>query len=558
MKASEIYKRLIVLNLCLLVAVVQGHSLFTDKTSELGLDLSSARVYHGRWISFSPVACIDYNADGWVDLYTDGVLWQNNEGKSFSKVIEKSGPGVWADFDNDGYSDLFCYKSQKLFRNSQGKDLEEWAFPELVKQNSCGASWADHNGDGYVDLYIGAWGESENGCPDVRLTNVPELEHRKSRRLRLVWEQSQDDKMRTRGITSCDFDEDGDVDIYVCNYRVSPNTLLQNDGKGNFKDIAAEYGVAGDPDTWADLIEYYEVWSKTAWLKKEIQEYSKRQGWGNISLWKDRIDDFKRHLQNNPDIDEDDLIEWSYGHTEGAAWGDLDNDGYFDLFVGNFSHLRPEQDRPKFYRNMGPSGNYHFQDKSDTAGLAWQESYASPSLGDYDNDGDLDLYYTTQYAEDLLSLDIKNYPVLYRNDGNWHFTDVTEKEGLSKLGPTHQAAWADLDNDGDLDLITEGRIFINQGNSNHWLKVHLEGDGDKVNRDAVGAQVRIHLNDKIIARQVEAGTGLGNQNELTLHFGLGSYEGPVDLEIFWPTGTKQIIRKVKVDQLIKRPHFREL
>ena len=233
---------------------------------------------------------------------------------------------------------------------------------------------------------------------------------------------------------------------------------------------------------------------------------------------------------------------YSYGHTIGSAWGDLDNDGNLDLFVGNFSHPDAWQDRSKFYRNLGASGNYNFQDMSATVGLAWQESYGSPTLGDYDNDGDLDLYLTTVYGGD--------HPVLYRNNGNWTFTDVTASAGLANLGPTYQAAWADIDNDGDLDLVTDGRMWVNDANSNHWLKVKLTGDGRTVNGAAIGSEVRINVNGQTLTRQVEGGTGEGNQNDLTLHFGLGSHGGPVDLEIFAPGGGSTIIEGVAVDQTV--------
>jgi len=154
------------------------------------------------------------------------------------------------------------------------------------------------------------------------------------------------------------------------------------------------------------------------------------------------------------------------------------------------------------------------------------------------------LYLTTVYA--VGSGNIRNHPVLYRNDGKWHFTDVTAQEGLAELPPTYQAAWADFDNDGDLDLISAARLFVNTANTDNWIKVHLAGDGKNVNSAAIGAQVRIRMSDRIIARQVEAGTGEGNQNDMTLHFGLSKWGKPVPtVEIIWPNGVVQKIHKVR-------------
>jgi len=446
---------------------------FQDKTRELGLELGN-----------DATAWVDFNNDGWTDLYAAGALWRNNQGKSFTKITSK-GNGIFGDFNNDGFLDLFTWNPIQLFQNNQGKTFETVPLPELPKTIIRGACWIDIDNDGWLDLYLGGYETwPSDSYPDIILKN------QRGKQFTIHWKQTQK-LYRARGITACDFDQDGALDIYVSNYRLQENQLWHNDGRGSFTNVAKLFGVDGDYN-------------------------------GSV---------------------------WTYGHTIGSAWGDLNDDGYIDLFVGNFSHPPPHQDRPKFYMNLGPKGEFHFEDKSKIASLAWQESYASPALGDYDNDGDLDLYLTTVYA--VGSGSIRNYPVLYRNDGNWHFSDVTEEQGLAKLPPTYQAAWADFDNNGDLDLVTAGKLFVNQGNKNNWLKVQLVGDGKLINTAAIGAQVRIQLKDQILTRQIEAGTGEGNQNDLILHFGLADYNKPVSLEITWPN--RKTIEKpdLKVNQLFK-------
>ncbi|MHC4642249.1 MAG: CRTAC1 family protein [Planctomycetota bacterium] len=447
---------------------------FQDRTTQLGLTLANG-----------PAAWADYDNDGWVDLYAVGTLWRNNDGNGFTKVMSK-GAGIWGDYDNDGHLDLFVWSSRQLFRNNKKGDFIPISLPDFPKSVIRGANWADYDGDGDIDLYLGGYETwPSSSYPDVILRNDGNAG------FALQWTQS-DPIHRARGITSCDFDNDGDMDVYVSNYRLQANLLWLNDGSGRLENVAKKFGVDGDYDGQ----------------------------------------------------------KWSYGHTIGSAWGDMDEDGCIDLFVGNFSHPPAHQDRCKFYKNLGPPGSYHFEDMSVTASLAWQESYASPALGDYDNDGDLDLFLTTVYA--VGSGSIRNYAVLYRNDGKWHFTDVTEQESLAKLPPTYQAAWADFDNDGDLDLVTAGKLFENQGNKNNWLKVQLIGDGEQVNRSAIGAQVRIHLGDRIVTRQVEAGTGEGNQNDMTLHFGLGKWGKPVPtVEIIWPNKVTEKIHKVRANRLLE-------
>ena len=101
--------------------------------------------------------------------------------------------------------------------------------------------------------------------------------------------------------------------------------------------------------------------------------------------------------------------------------------------------------------------------------------------------------------------------------------------------------------------MSAGRFFVNNNeNTNHWLKVQLLSNKKTINRFAVGAQVRVTLKDgRILSRQVESGTGQGNQNDLVLHFGLGSNKHPVDLNIFWPDGSTETLKQVQIDQRLK-------
>ena len=188
-----------------------------------------------------------------------------------------------------------------------------------------------------------------------------------------------------------------------------------------------------------------------------------------------------------------------------------------------------------------------FEDRSKSAGLAWQESYASPTFGDFNNDGIQDFFFTTVYG--VGSGNIPNYPVLYQGSGDWTYQDVTEAQQISKQPPTYQAAWADIDNDGDLDLCTAGKIFRNDNELNgKWIKIRLVGDGKKANRSGIGATVRIRAGDQIITRHVESGTGEGNQNDLTLHFGFGDLKADlISAEVTWPGNYKQIVDGLNLD-----------
>ena len=454
----------------LFTSQTSAHPTFVDQSSELGIHLDTG-----------PICLVDIDNDGWTDICGATGIWRNNQGKGFSRVGEGGG-FVAADFDNDGYVDLFDYAHMKLYHNNQGKGFSEIPLPPLPPTVSRGACWGDFNGDGFVDLYIGGYEDWDKGItyPSFILMNQG------GKSFKLAWTAAEH---RTRGVTACDFNRDGNLDIYVSNYRLQPNQLWLNCGNAVFRDAAAEFNV----------------------------------------------------VATSPGFEG--------GHSIGACWGDFDNDGFMDLFAGNFAHVDSRGDQPKsrFLHNLGPKKGYFFEDMG-TCGVFYQESYATPAAADFDNSGYLGLFFTTVYG--IASFGKPNFPVLFKNHGHFKFDDVTAESGLANLPPTYQAAWADLKHDGRHDLVPAGKLFINQYPAHHWLEVRLHGDGKHITRSAIGAQVRVFLKGKTLTRQVEAGTGEGNQNDLTLHFGLGDTGGTMHLEVFWPNKKTEIIRHVHCDQII--------
>ena len=464
--------------------------LFTDQSTPLGLALDNGPTCWG-----------DVNADGWPDLCCAGAVWINREGRTFERVGAPA-TGLLADIDNDGDGDLISFAPIAIYRNTAATPdapptFEPVALPELPETSSRGAAAGDYNGDGLLDVYFGGF---EVWDPQITYPDLLLLADGKGGfTLAMTFPD-----YRARGVTACDFDEDGDLDIYVSNYRLMPNVLWVNDGHAGLTNRAAD-----------------------------LNALATSQGFDG-------------------------------GHSIGACWGDFDSDGHIDLFAGNFAHVDNRGDQPKSrcLRNRGPSpapGSdgatpppFSFDDLHE-CGVWYQESYASPACADFDNDGDLDLYFTTVYAD--ASFSKKNFPVLYRNDtapnaDAWTFTDATDGSGLEQLPPTYQASWADFDHDGDLDLVTAGRLFVNgMPPGVHWLEVRLSRPG---NLPTIGAQARVALPDgRILTRQVEAGTGEGNANSPILYFGLGAAEGPVSLEVRWPGGGRQTVGGVAVDQMVE-------
>ena len=422
------------------------------------------------------VAWADYDDDGYIDLVTGGKLYHNNGDGKFTPVetFDGGGHGAWGDFDNDGKLDFYGVGGEgKLLRNLGDDKFEPVSIPGNVHQMCRAAAWGDANNDGWIDLFVTnyeIW--PTRAFPDLMYTNngdgtfdnpVP---------------YPSEDQWRGRGVNWSDFDNDGDQDFYISNYRLMPNHLWVNDGKGGFSEEGKKRGVLGTDDG-----------------------------------------------SDEPASGATPQYRYS-GHTIGSCFGDVNNDSHIDLVVINFAHAPAYQDRTMVLINSGPP-NYTFvnSNEENNAGIHYQESYAKGALGDYDNDGDLDIFITTVYAH--------NDGTLFENDGTGKFTDVGDKAGV-RGNDGYGVAWVDYDNDGDLDLSNSSILMRNSGNANAWLKVKAVGDGDS-NDAAIGARITVTAADRIYVREVQSGNS-GNQDPLIAHFGLAQHDGPVGVQVRFPSG----------------------
>jgi hypothetical protein len=469
----------------------------------------------------------DYDNDGDLDLLINGArLFKNNGAPSwdFTEVTSQAGIsggsyGTWADWNNDGYLDFFCAGSDKLYKNNGPPD---WDFADvtassniLKESHSTGSGWGDYDNDGDVDLFKIRGEDWNDGDPiyfpnsfwrnegDGTFTNVT---------VSAGVDESASPKY-SRGVAWADYNDDGLLDIYISNYRQLVNYLYENNGDGTFTDVAPQKGVADGPPLGEG---------------------------GNLDPY------------DRP------------GHGVGSVWGDYDNDGYLDLWVTNLNHKDARtSDDSLLYHNDGPP-DYSFTNMRDDSQIPVKpyvfpndgdELFVGCAWGDYDNDGDLDLYLPQIYDIDYA------YSFLYENNGDGTFTDVTVEGGV-RVWDTYAGCWADYDNDGDLDLITSGRdsggnadphfihLFRNDGPQGNWLHIILKGDGVYSNRAAIGARVTITTDTgDVQVKEVEGGTGPhGHQNSLTLEFGFGLYTGTVDIEIRWPQNKVQFLKNISLNQ----------
>jgi len=314
---------------------------FTDITEAYGLGgVGGRRVAWG-----------DFDGDGYQDLLLDGCrLFWNEQGESFSDVTGKAGleecrgsGGLWGDLDVDGDLDLVTMDPESCWLNNDGIFTPVISDDALVDNGvkTEGMGLGDVNGDGYLDLYLAnyeIWTKTRS-LPetDQFFLGEPGGEFREATEASgLVPADSE--PRAGRGVNMGDYDNDGDLDIFVSNYRLQDNFLWVNDGSGFFENRAGTSGTAG----------------------------TETDGW--------------------------------WGHTIGSEWGDYDNDGDLDLVTANLAHPRyiDFSNKTRLYKNSGPPG-WVFSDHRAEAGIRFEETHSEPGWGDFDNDGLLDLYLNDVY-----------------------------------------------------------------------------------------------------------------------------------------------------------------
>jgi hypothetical protein len=507
---------------------------FVDVTAKSGINF----VHQYMPETFgSGVAWIDYDNDGFPDLFfvngapgSSNALYHNNHDGTFTDVTQRAGvadngggktaykTGVAVgDFDNDGYLDLFVtgFGHNVLYRNNHDGTFTDVTAKAGVAGGgewSTSAGFFDFDHDGHLDLFVVNYldyrldenlycGLKKDGyrmyCHPTQFDGTADrLYHNNgdgtftdvSRKAGIA-----NPAGKGLGVTFCDFDRDGNTDIYVANDTVR-NFLYRNNGDGTFTDVAYGAGVGFDPNG------------------------KPRAGMG-------------------------------------VDCADVDGNGFPDLFVTNFS-----EELDALFLNRGDG---IFEEVSEKAGLG--SSYLPLGFGtklfDMDNDGDLDIYVTNGHVIDNVKLYQPNLTyaqkdLLYENLGGGRFRDVT-----AQSGPALQAerigrglAVADFDNDGNLDVVitSVGQrpvLLKNTGaGAGNWIMIRAKGR--KSNSFGLGATVTIETSEGRQVREINNVASYLSSNDIRLHAGLGAAKIIQRLEIRWPSGTRQVLTNVAVNQIL--------
>jgi hypothetical protein len=498
-------------------------------------------------------AFLDYDNDGWLDIfavngcYLEGIsdeesdwkgvkttcaLYRNRKDGTFEDVTAKAGLAVMvfgmgvvcADYDNDGFTDLFltnyapsakAYAAKNpevTFRNLLFRNNGNGTFSDVTAKAgvgtslwSVGAIWLDYDRDGRLDLFVGNYLDFD---PEYRLYYVadefpgplsyppqPHFLYRGnsdgtftdvSAKAGIVY------KGRAMGNTAADFNNDGWVDIYVANDAMA-NFMYRNNKDGTFTDVALESGTAfsANGDSGSSM-------------SGEIGDYDND---GRLDIF---VPDIKyKNLYRNVATDQFEDATTVTGVAEAcgqfASWGggflDYDNDGDMDLFVSNGNEHRLDTQENVLLENVqGPDGKHVYRDAGPRTGKSFLQKNVArgAAIGDYDNDGDLDIF--------VLTLDQPSR--LLRNDG---------------------------------------------GNKKNWLMLKLTGS--RSNRDGVGARVTVRIGSKAQIRERNTADSYLSQHDPRLHFGLGDAAKVDHLTVAWPSGATQELKDVPANQIltIKEP-----
>jgi hypothetical protein len=526
---------------------------FTDIAEVAGLHAPTiyGGIDHKKYIleaNGCGCAFIDYDNDGWMDIFLlcgtrlEGAppeatnrLYKNNRDGTFTDVTDKAGlrAAGWAngvciaDYDNDGFDDIFCtyFGQNRLYRNNG-----DGTFTDVTKQAGlsedsparwgAGCAFVDYNRDGHLDLFVSNYIRFS-----IERAPVP----------------GESSTCSWKGVP------------VNCGPRGLPtgrHSLYRNNGDGTFTDVTKQSGIASATESYGMTV-----------VTADFDE----DGWPDIFVACDSTPSLL--FMNNHDgtfreegvlrgvaLSDDGMEQAGMG----VGIGDYNLDGHLDLFKTHFIG-----DTSGLYRNDGKA---NFDDVSRLAKVAVETRFTSWGAGivDLDNDGYPDILFVTGSVYPEVERKLPQYPyktprVLFRNLGNSAFEEMSASvgEGITTPHGSRGCAFGDFDNDGDLDALI---INLNEPPSllrndldprQHWIKVKLEGV--KSNRSAVGARVLVHYGGKTQAQAVVSQSSYYSCNDPRLHFGLGATK-LVDIDIYWPNGLHESFKKVDADQLVT---FRE-
>jgi len=514
---------------------------FTDITEKAGITFKHVYSPEKKYIVESMsggVALFDYDNDGYLDIYfvnsltvdlakshqkTRSALYHNNGDGTFTDVTDKAGVGdigfgmgvAVGDYNNDGFDDLYvtCLGPNHLFKNNGNGTFTDVTTKAGVGDPrwSTGAAFVDYDNDGKLDLFV-------SNYVDFDLNHLPEF--------------GQGRTCQFKGVP------------VQCGPRGLPgagDSLYHNNGDGTFTDVSRKAGVS-------DGNGYYGM----GVICSDFDE----DGFVDIFVANDSTPNFFYHNNGDGTFKEIGFVSGTAVNESGSeqgsmgvTLGDYDHDGKLDLFITNF-----DDEYNTLYHN---DGHNSFTDVSYAAKVA---EVSLPYVGwgtkffDYDNDGWVDLFVANGHVYPQRD-HYRQREFLFHNNRNGTFSEVANEVGSTLMEERvgRGAAFGDIDNDGDVDVVINNldgspQLLRNDGgNANN--SVLIKTIGVKSNRDGIGARVKVVSGDLAQIDEVRSGGSYLSQNDLRLHFGL-EQRTKIDLiEVRWPSGVIDKITNLSANKI---------
>jgi len=521
------------------------------------------------------------------------------------------------DLNNDGLADIYFTGNMvgsHLYLNKG--DLE---FDEIAKEAgvfasglwNTGVTMADVNADGYLDIYVcRSAAKDPSKRKNLLFINNGDLTFTESAKAYGI-----DDSGYSTQATFFDYDKDGDLDLYVLNHSTQEyagfgqiTASLKNKKNSSFEDKLYKNtnGIFKDVSKQAGLVSNVLGFG----LGVAVSDLN-GDGWSDIYISNDYNEQDYLYI-NNMDGTFTEKLETYIGHTSlfsmGSDIADINNDGFTDIMTldmlpeGNYRQkMVSGPDNYDKYQRLVNSGFYNqtmrnmlhlnnggksFSEIGQFSGISNTDWSWTSLFTDLDNDGYKDVFITNGYKRDYTNMDFINYAVqakleenktgkqtaimellkeipstieenyTYRNNGDLTFSKKNKDWGLDQKSLSNGAAYADLDNDGDLDLVVnniEQEAFVYRNNSelhssNNYLSIKLKGDGQ--NTFGIGSKISLKVGDKVISQEMMPTRGYQSSVDQMLVFGLGAKDSLVHLTVVWPDLTEESVTNIAVNQVI--------
>ncbi len=540
-----------------------------DVASEVGIDFKhNAPQLDPRLNHIMPqvasvgasVSVSDFNNDGFHDLYltnsaknTENALYKNNGDSSFTNVAKELGVAnlndqpkkngtsmgsIWGDYDNDGYEDLFVFKWGKpeLFHNDKGEGFtrvtDQANLPSWINANT--AVWFDYNRDGRLDLFIGGYYDEEINLWDLENTEImPEsFEYAQNGGRKYLFQNLGNGKFKEvskeLGLVSnrwsfsaaaIDLNDSGYPDLVVANDYGVDELYINREGK-KFENMGNQAGMGFSPKSGMN-VSFGDIMNqgKYAIYVTNISEPGVLIQGNNLWMPVTSSSEKELKFQNMAGNLGVELGGWSYG----AQFGDLNNDGYLDLYVAN-GYISADKESDYWYDFSKVAGGHE------------------NIISDASNWPAMDGRSLSGYQENRIWI----------NDGAGKFQEVANAVGGSLKLDSRAVAFADLTNNGTLDVVVatqDGpvKIYETRVKKEHsWIEFKLNGTVS--NRSAIGAEVELYWDGRSQVQTVAGASGFSAQNQRPLHFGLGANPDVKKVEIRWPSGISQTIESPEINR----------